>query len=52
VVALALLGVLARHLPAIALSAGVATILAALTVWDHEAKRSPPFPLERRAGPA
>jgi low temperature requirement protein LtrA len=52
VVALVLLGVLGRHLPAIALSAGVATILAALTVWDHEAKRSPPFPLERRAGPA
>lgn len=34
-IALGLLGALGRHLPALALSAGVATILAALTVWDH-----------------
>ena len=36
VIALVLLGVLGRQLPALALSAGVAAILAVLTAWDRE----------------
>jgi hypothetical protein len=35
VIALGLLGVLGYQLPALALSAGVAAILAGLTVWDR-----------------
>jgi hypothetical protein len=43
--ALGLLGVFGHDLPALALSAGVATILTGLTVWDHERIRpaSGPF---------
>jgi low temperature requirement protein LtrA len=40
VIALGLLGVLGRQLPALALSAGVAAILAGLAVWDRERSRS------------
>jgi low temperature requirement protein LtrA len=45
VFALGLLGVLGGHLPALALSIGVATILVGLTVWDHERSRSASGPL-------
>ena len=40
VIALGLLGVLGHDLSALALSAGVATILAGLTIWDHARIRS------------
>ena len=40
VIALVLLGVLGRQLPALALSAGVAAVLAVLTAWDRERSRS------------
>ena len=44
VVALGLFGVLGGHLWALALSAGVATILAGLAIWDHERSRSTSAP--------
>jgi low temperature requirement protein LtrA len=40
VIALVLLGMLGYQLPALALSAGVAAILAVLTAWDRERSRS------------
>jgi len=40
VIALALLGVLGRYVPALALSAGVAAILTGLAVWDQDRIRS------------
>jgi apolipoprotein N-acyltransferase len=45
VLVLGLLGALARSLPALGLLAGVAAVLLALAVWDHERlrPRSGPF---------
>jgi low temperature requirement protein LtrA len=40
VIALGLVGVLGRSVPALALSAGVAAILTGLTVWDQDRIRS------------
>ena len=52
VIALVLLGMLGRQLPALALSAGVAAILAVLTAWDRERSRSlSEAALGRRAPP-
>jgi hypothetical protein len=44
VIALGLFGLIGRHLSALALSAGVAAILAGLAIWDHQRSRAKSVP--------